>query len=82
MSKTIPKQIRPISPRDVRSLPIWMGEGARVVAEAGAGLTCAAEDSAALAERILRLRAMPQGELRRMGDAGRAYYRKHFDPGA
>jgi glycosyltransferase involved in cell wall biosynthesis len=57
------------------------GEGARVVAEAGAGLTCAAEDSAALAERILRLRAMPQGELQRMGEAGRAYYRNHFDPG-
>jgi glycosyltransferase involved in cell wall biosynthesis len=34
-----------------------------------------------LADRILRLQAMPQGELQRMGEAGRAYYRKHFDPG-
>jgi hypothetical protein len=23
---------------------------------------------------------MPQGELRRMGEAGRVYYREHFDP--
>ncbi len=81
MSKTIPSKIQAYLASGRPIIASLDGEGARVVAEAGAGLTCAAEDSAALAERILRLRAMPQGELRRMGDAGRAYYRKHFDPG-
>ena len=81
MSKTIPSKVQAYLASGRPIIASLDGEGARVVAEAGAGLTCAAEDSAALADRILRLRAMPQGELQRMGEAGRAYYRAHFDPG-
>jgi glycosyltransferase involved in cell wall biosynthesis len=80
MSMTIPSKIQAYLASGRPIIACLDGEGARVVEEAGAGLTCAAEDSAALAERILRLRAMPQGELRRMGEAGRVYYREHFDP--
>jgi glycosyltransferase involved in cell wall biosynthesis len=82
MSMTIPSKIQAYLASGRPIIACLDGEGARVVAEAGAGLTCAAEDSAALAERILRLRAMPQSELQRMGEAGRVYYRKHFDPDA
>jgi glycosyltransferase involved in cell wall biosynthesis len=81
MSKTIPSKVQAYLASGRPIIASMDGEGARVVEEAGAGLTCAAEDSAALADRILRLQAMPQGELQRMGEAGRAYYRKHFDPG-
>ena len=80
MSMTIPSKIQAYLASGRPIIACLDGEGARVVEEAGAGLTCAAEDSAALAERILRLRAMPQGELQRMGEAGRVYYGEHFDP--
>jgi glycosyltransferase involved in cell wall biosynthesis len=81
MSKTIPSKVQAYLASGRPIIASLDGEGARVVAEAGAGLTCAAEDSAALAAGILRLRAMSQGELAQMGEAGRAYYRKNFDPG-
>jgi glycosyltransferase involved in cell wall biosynthesis len=80
MSMTIPSKIQAYLASGRPIIACLDGEGARVVAESGAGLTCAAEDSAALAERILQLRSMAQGELQRMGEAGRVYYRDHFDP--
>jgi glycosyltransferase involved in cell wall biosynthesis len=56
------------------------GEGARVILEARAGLACPAEDAPALAEAILQLRRSSWIELRRMGEAGREYYKTHFEP--
>ena len=55
------------------------GEGARLVAEAGAGLATPAEDARALADTILRLYQMPAGEREEMGVNGRRYYQEHFD---
>lgn len=55
------------------------GEGARVVAEAGAGLATPAEDARALADTILRLYRMPVVEREKMGENGRRYYQEHFD---
>jgi glycosyltransferase involved in cell wall biosynthesis len=56
------------------------GEGARVVREAGAGVTCPAEDAQALADGILRLHGSAAADRLAMGDAGRRYYEQHFDP--
>jgi glycosyltransferase involved in cell wall biosynthesis len=81
MSKTIPSKLQAYLASGRPIIASLDGEGARVVAEAGAGLTCAAEDAAALAARILELRALSDGKRQQMGDAGRAYYREHFDPG-
>jgi glycosyltransferase involved in cell wall biosynthesis len=55
------------------------GEGARIIAEAGAGLACPAENPAALAEAILTIYRMSAAERQEMGMRGRAYYEKHFD---
>jgi colanic acid biosynthesis glycosyl transferase WcaI len=55
------------------------GEGARIVAAAGAGLTCAAQDAEALAAAVVRLHDMPAAEREAMGARGRAYYESHFD---
>jgi glycosyltransferase involved in cell wall biosynthesis len=57
------------------------GEGARIVEEAGAGLTCAAEDAAALAQHLRKLHAMVPQERDRMGQAGRRYFLEHFEMG-
>lgn len=56
------------------------GEGARVVGEAGAGVTVAAEDAAALAEAALSLYRTPQSVREAMGRAGRARFERDYDP--
>lgn len=55
------------------------GEGARLVAEADAGIAVPAEDSGALAEAIVTLFRMPAPRRDILGANARAYYRKHFD---
>lgn len=55
------------------------GEGARIVAEAGAGLSTPAEDAQALADTILHLYRLSPSEREKMGDNGRRYYQEHFD---
>lgn len=55
------------------------GEGARLVQEAGAGVSVPAEDGAALAEAILKLHSMSAVDRDRLGENGRRYYRQHFD---
>ncbi len=55
------------------------GEGARLVEEAGAGLSAPAEDARVLADRILELYRMPEEHRERMGGNGRDYYQRHFN---
>ena len=55
------------------------GEGARIIAEAGAGLTCGAEDSRALAQCVRSLHRMTEQERARLGESGRAYFLEHFE---
>ncbi len=55
------------------------GEGARVVEEAGAGLTCPAEDAVALAEGIRRLHSVGEEERQRLGRCGREYFEANFE---
>ena len=54
------------------------GEGARIVREAEAGITCPAEDAAALAEavRVMRHQSLDMREA--MGRKGRQYYEENF----
>ena len=55
------------------------GEGARLVEEAGAGFATPAEDARALADTILKLYRMPEGQRDEMGSNGRDYYQRHFN---
>lgn len=55
------------------------GEGARVVTEAGAGLTCTAEDALALAKCVKILYDMPEAERVQLGMAGKRYFLEHFE---
>lgn len=55
------------------------GEGARVINDAGAGVTCPAEDAAGLAACIRSMQAMPQGQREQLGTQARAYFLKHFE---
>lgn len=55
------------------------GEGARVVQEAGAGLTPPPEDPKALADAILAMYHMPEESRQAIGLRGRSYFEAHFD---
>lgn len=54
------------------------GEGARVVEEAQAGLTCPSEDANALANSVLELYKMDSTARMNMGNQGKAYFNSHF----
>jgi colanic acid biosynthesis glycosyl transferase WcaI len=57
------------------------GEGARVVEEAGAGLTCSAEDPASLANAVLKAYNMTADDREKMAKRGRVYFEKNFESG-
>ena len=60
----------------IASMP---GEGARLVKEAGAGLSVEAENSKELAEAVLKLYRMSEVERNKMGENGRSYFYKQFE---
>jgi glycosyltransferase involved in cell wall biosynthesis len=79
MNQTIPSKVQAYLAAGRPIIACLDGEGARVIQESGAGAACPAEDAPALAKAILRLRDAPKDDLQRMGEAGRCYYRQHFD---
>lgn len=55
------------------------GEGARVIEESGAGVTCSAENPRALAEAVLKMYRLTKSDLHDMGLSGRRYFEQHFE---
>ncbi len=55
------------------------GEGARVIEDAGAGITCPTENPEALAEAVLKLHNISEADRIKMGKKGRSYFKKHFE---
>ncbi|MCD5978830.1 glycosyltransferase family 4 protein [Pseudomonas quasicaspiana] len=80
-SYTIPSKVQAYLAAGRPIIAAVDGEGARVVEEAKAGLTCGAEDSDAMAQRIEQLYRMNLDEREALGLAGRAYFLEHFEMG-
>lgn len=78
-SYTVPSKVQAYLAAGKPIVAALNGEGARVVTEAGAGLTCAAEDSASLVRCIRDLYAMPKAQREQFGANGRAYFLEHFE---
>jgi len=55
------------------------GEGAKLIEEAGAGISCPAGDAEALARAVLTLRNMPAGNLEKMGGKGFKFCQANFN---
>jgi glycosyltransferase involved in cell wall biosynthesis len=55
------------------------GEGARVIAESGAGIAVNAGDADGLARAVLSLYRMPDVERQTMGGRGHRYFEEHFN---
>lgn len=77
-SMTIPGKVQSYLMAGIPLLGMLDGEGAAVIQDAHAGLTCDAGDGAGLAKRILELAAMPLSERRQLGANGRSYAQKEF----
>jgi len=78
---TVPGKVQSYLMAGVPVLAMLDGEGAKVIDEAGGGLTGPAGDSAALARNVRRLAGMTGAERRAMGARGRAYAIREFDFG-
>jgi glycosyltransferase involved in cell wall biosynthesis len=76
---TIPGKVQSYLASGVPLLGMLDGEGARVIEEAGAGLTCPAGDGAALAANVERLAATSVAEREAMGRRAVAYAEAEFD---
>lgn len=75
---TVPNKVQAYMAVGRPILACLNGEGAKLVAASGAGLTVPAEEGKALAEAVLQLYCMPSEEREAMGAKGRIYYGQHF----
>lgn len=76
---TIPSKVQSYLAASKPIIAALDGEGAKIINEAGAGLTSPAEDVEMLAKNIKHLYHLPQAEREEMGRSGRAYFLEHFE---
>jgi glycosyltransferase involved in cell wall biosynthesis len=76
---TVPNKIQAYMAVGKPIIACLNGEGARLIRDADAGVTVAAEDGAGLAEAVLRLYQKSPEELKRLGSNGQQYYQRNFD---
>lgn len=79
ISYTVPSKVQAYLAAGRPIIAALNGEGARIIVEAGAGLSCAAEDPGVLAATIEKLYNMPQERRNAFGRAGRAFFLAHFE---
>jgi colanic acid biosynthesis glycosyl transferase WcaI len=77
-SMTIPGKVQSYLMAGIPLLGMLDGEGAAVIREAQAGLTCEAGDGVGLAKAVLALAAMPTTERMQMGLNGQNYAQQEF----
>lgn len=77
-SMTIPGKVQSYLMAGIPLVGMLDGEGAAVIRDANAGLTCGAGDGAGLAKAVLALAAMSPEERRQFGLNGRRYAKKEF----
>lgn len=77
-SMTIPGKVQSYLMAGIPIIGMLDGEGATVIRDANAGLTCAAGDGAGLAEAVLTMAAMSPEARRQLGRNGRQYAQQEF----
>lgn len=77
-SLTIPGKVQSYLMAGIPLVGMLDGEGAAVIKDANAGLTCAAGDGTGLAQAVLTLAAMTPDERRQLGENGQHYAQKEF----
>lgn len=77
-SMTIPGKVQSYLMAGIPLLGMLDGEGAAVIRDAHAGLSCDAGDSSGLAMAVLALAAMPSEDRKQLGLNGRKYAQQEF----
>jgi glycosyltransferase involved in cell wall biosynthesis len=80
MSLTVPGKVQAYLAARKPIIASMDGEGARIVVESGAGISCPAEDANALADVVRELRNKSSSELIKMGELAGEYYEKNYEP--
>jgi glycosyltransferase involved in cell wall biosynthesis len=80
LAQTVPSKLQSYLGAGRPIIAAVNGEAAEIVAEAGCGIRCAANDPISLAESVRRLKALPAAEREAMGKAGRRYFEAHYKP--
>lgn len=75
---TIPSKVQPYLACAKPIIASLAGEGARIIEESQAGLSCSPENPSALAELVLKMYHMDDQERRIMGLKGREYFENNF----
>ena len=78
-SITIPAKLQTYLACGKPVLAMINGEGANVIIDAKAGLTCPAESPKELAENILKMKSLDDNEISNMGINARKYYENNFE---
>lgn len=78
-SYTIPSKVQAYLAAGRPIIAALDGEGARIVQEAGAGLTSPAQDAEGMANSIEQLFRMTPEQRESLGQSGRTYYLEHFE---
>ena len=76
--KTVPGKVQAYLASEKPIIAMIDGEAARVVNEAGAGMTCQSGDASGLAGIVGAMAALTPEQRQEMGKAGRQYYLEHF----
>lgn len=76
---TIPSKIQAYLSTGKPIIASLNGEGARVIHDSGAGLTCKAESVEELAQCVRTIYKMNEVERLQMGEAGYKYFSEHFE---
>jgi len=78
-SMTIPGKLQSYLMAGIPLLGMLNGEGASIILDAQAGLTCNAGDGEGLAKAVVALATMSQVERKQLGLNGRKYAKKEFE---
>ena len=76
---TVPNKVQAYMAAGRPIIACMNGEGARLVAEAGAGFVVPAEDGQGLADAVLHMYHMAPAERDKLAANAQAYYHEHFD---
>jgi colanic acid biosynthesis glycosyl transferase WcaI len=80
-SMTIPGKVQSYLMAGIPLIGMLGGEGAAVIRDANAGLTCEAGDGAGLAKVVLKMASMTPEERRELGANGKRYAQQEFGRG-
>jgi glycosyltransferase involved in cell wall biosynthesis len=76
---TVPAKVQSYLPSGKPIIVSMDGEGAELINDAQAGISCKASNAKELAEAVERLYEMPNSERQKLGDNGKQYFFENFE---